>query len=68
MDDPLSPEIVYPSGGTMVPTNVYRTLFQWRAKGLSLFHVRFEGPYIDLSIYTDGAHPTCVGAKTGAGC
>lgn len=68
MDDPLSPEIVYPSNGTMFPNNVYRTLFQWRAKGLSLFHVHFEGPYIDLSIYTDGSHPTCDGAKTGAGC
>ncbi|MFT3764074.1 MAG: hypothetical protein QM820_00895 [Minicystis sp.] len=67
-NDPLSPEIVYPSAGTMFPTNVYRTLFQWRAKGLHLFHLRFEGPYIDLSIYTDGSHPTCNGAMTGAGC
>jgi hypothetical protein len=66
--DPLSPEIAYPSSGTMFPTNIYKILFQWRAKGLSLFHVRFEGPSIDLSLYTDGADPTCVGAKTGAGC
>ena len=68
LNDPLAPEIVYPSSGTMFPTNVYRTLFQWRDKGLSLFHLRFEGPYVDVSIYTDGAHPTCVFANTGAGC
>lgn len=66
--DALSPEIAYPSDGTMFPTNIYKTLFQWRAKGLSLFHLRFEGTFIDLSIYTDGAHPTCEAAKTGAGC
>lgn len=66
--DPLSPEIVYPSAGTMFPVNVYRTLFQWRAKGLSLFHLRFEAPYVDFSVYTDGSHPTCDAAKTGAGC
>lgn len=68
LNDPQAPEIVYPSTGTMFPTNVYRTLFQWRAKGLSLFHLHFEGPYVDLSIYTDGAHATCAFAQTGAGC
>jgi hypothetical protein len=67
-NDPLSPEIVYPSGGTMFPPNVYRTLFQWRAKGLSLFHLHFEAPNLDFSVYTDGANPICVAAKSGAGC
>ncbi|MEO5729702.1 MAG: hypothetical protein ABI134_18945, partial [Byssovorax sp.] len=32
------------------------------------FHVHFEAPFLDLSIYTDGLHATCVGAKTGGGC
>lgn len=68
MNDPVAPEIVYPSNGTMFPKNVYRTLFQWRKKGLSLFHLRFEGAYVDLSIYTSGAHSTCDFAQTGAGC
>ncbi|MFO0756389.1 MAG: hypothetical protein U0359_07855 [Byssovorax sp.] len=68
MGDPLSPEIAYPSDGTMFPQNIYRTLFQWRSKGMPLFHVHFTADFLDLSIYTDGAHPTCAGAKTGAGC
>jgi hypothetical protein len=68
MGDPLAPKIVYPSDGTMFPTNVFKILFQWRDQGLSLFHVRFEGQFIDLSIYTDGAHPTCVAAQAAASC
>lgn len=66
--DPLSPDLAYPSDKTMFPPNVHRILFQWRAKGLSLFHLRFQGPYVDLSIYTDGVTPTCVAAGTDAGC
>ena len=66
--DPLSPSIVYPSDGTMFPSNIYRTLFQWRAGGMPLFHLHFEAPFVDLSIYTDGVHPTCAAAKTGGGC
>lgn len=66
--DPLAPSLVYPSDGTKFPTNVYKILFQWRSQGLTLFHLRFEAPFLDLSIYTDGAEATCVGAKNGAAC
>lgn len=67
-DDSLAPSIVYPSDGTKFPTNVYKILFQWRDRGLTLFRVRFEAPYLNLSIYTDGSEPTCVGAKNGVSC
>ena len=66
--DPLSPDIAYPSDGTMFPTNIYRILFQWRAQGMSVFHLHFVGDYIDLDVYTDGANPTCVAAANDAGC
>ncbi|APR82749.1 tolB protein precursor [Minicystis rosea] len=66
--DPLAPDLVYPSGGTMFPPNVYKILFQWRGHDHPLFRVHFEGPFLDFSIYTDGAHAVCAAAQTDAGC
>lgn len=63
-----APTIVYPSDQTRFPRNLFRTLFQWRKEGMSEFRLVFDGPYSDVTVYTDGAHGLCSGANPAAGC
>ena len=67
-DPTKTPSFIYPSDQTMFPRNVYKILFQWRTAGMSAFQVRFTGPTLDVSLYTDGKQADCVAAGTGAGC
>ena len=64
---PDAPEIVYPSGQTRFPRNVYRVLFQWKANGSRQFRLRFTGSQGALTVFTDGRDPACA-SLTNAGC
>ena len=61
------PVIVYPSSETRFPRNIYRTLFQWQAQGMTKFRLSFVGAGTRVSVYSDGKHADCAMA-TGAGC
>jgi hypothetical protein len=63
-----APVIVYPSDGTRLPRNVYRTLFQWQSGGAGPFRLVFTGPGGGYTVYTDGAHPLCAGKTPPAAC
>ncbi len=63
-----APTLVYPSDQTRFPRNVYRQLFQWRTSGFAEFRLVFEGPYSEVTVYTDGADPLCQGKNPPAGC
>jgi len=63
-----APTVVYPSDQTRFPRNIYRTLFQWRSAGFAEFRQTFEGPGARIVVYTDGAHPLCVGKNPAAAC
>jgi hypothetical protein len=62
------PLVVYPSSETRIPRNLYRTLFQWTAEGMSEFRITFDGPNANVVVYTDGAHGLCTDANPAAGC
>jgi hypothetical protein len=61
------PVMVYPSSETRFPRNIYRTLFQWKAAGMSQFRLKFEGQGTRVTVYTDGKHADCAKAAD-AGC
>lgn len=59
---------IYPANETVFPQNVHRVLFQWSRAGNDRFRLNFESERVHLTLYTDGAHPTCAAAGTNAGC
>jgi hypothetical protein len=61
------PTIVYPSNETRFPRNIYRTLFQWKAQGMTQFRLKFDGPGTHVTVYSDGKHADCA-KSTDAGC
>jgi hypothetical protein len=61
------PAIVYPSSETRFPRNIYRTLFQWKAAGMSQFRLSFVGPGTQVTVFSDGKHADCMKTTT-AGC
>jgi hypothetical protein len=60
------PVIVYPSSETRFPRNIYRTLFQWKAAGMTQFRLEFVGPGTHVTVYSDGKHADCAKASDAA--
>lgn len=67
-DKTNNPTLVYPVNDTMFPQNIYRVLFQWNKRSLSLFQLSFTSPTVQMSVYTDGVHATCTTAANGGAC
>lgn len=48
-----SPTVIYPSGGTVIPVNFYKTTFFWNGgTGNDLFRLELKGRAVTLNVYT----------------
>src|SRR5262249_19928730 len=58
-DPSLAPRIVYPLDGALVPQNLGELEVQWTrpAAPADLFEVSFQGPFLELRVYTNAKPP-----------
>lgn len=56
---PNSPTILYPSGNTMFPRNIFKVRFEWTAgTGNNLYRLEFKSAQLTMSVYTTATNWT----------